>query len=100
MTASFVHVPGDARRTLFARLAAAVAPGGTLLIVGHDLTDLQTSVERQHLSEAGWSAEHVAATLDENWTIDTCEARARIVLDHNGNEATVHDAVLRSHRSR
>lgn len=97
VAASYVHVPGDARRVLFTRLAAAVAPGGTLLIVGHDLADLQTSVERQHLAEAGWSAEHVAATLDAGWVIDTCESRPRIA-SHDGEQVTVHDAVLRAHR--
>lgn len=103
VTASFVHVPGDSRRVLFARLAAAVAPGGTLLVVGHDLADLQSSVQRQHLSEAGWTAEHVAATLDDGWVVDTCEARPRLAHDHgsghDGEQVTVHDAVLRARRA-
>jgi len=98
VTASFVHVPGDLRRVLFSRLAAAVAPGGTLLVIGHDLRDLQSSVQRQHLAEAGWSAEHVAATLDDTWVVDTCEARERTARNHDGEPATVHDAVLRAHR--
>ncbi|MBE7187007.1 FAD-dependent oxidoreductase [Jatrophihabitans endophyticus] len=98
VTSSFVHVPGDARRVLFTRLAAAVAPGGTLLVLGHDLADLQSSVERQHLAEAGWSAEHVAATLGDGWVVDTCEARPRAVRNHDGEQVVVHDAVLRAHR--
>ncbi len=97
VTASFVHVPGDARRALFHRLAAAVGPGGTLLVVGHDLADLQTSMQRQHLAEAGWSADHVAATLDDGWVIDTCESRRRRD-HHHGQDVVTHDAVLRAHR--
>lgn len=36
----YVQVPPDQRRSLTAKAAAAVADGGTLLIVGHDLTNL------------------------------------------------------------
>src|SRR6201999_233202 len=35
VSAQFMHLPTPERTALFARLAAAVAPGGTLLIVGH-----------------------------------------------------------------
>src|SRR3954467_5214302 len=37
--AQFMPLPPDERRELFARLAAAVRPGGTLLVVGHDVSD-------------------------------------------------------------
>lgn len=36
----YLHVLGDERRRILARAAAAVAPGGTLLLVGHDLANL------------------------------------------------------------
>ncbi|PZS20243.1 MAG: SAM-dependent methyltransferase [Pseudonocardiales bacterium] len=98
VTSSYVHVPGDLRRLLFTRLAAAVAPGGTLLVVGHDLSDLSTSVPRQRLAEAGWTAEHVAATLGDGWVVDTCAALPRTVTNPHGEQVTVHDAVLRAHR--
>ncbi len=99
VTASYVHVPGDLRQLLFTRLAAAVAPGGTLVVLGHDLTDLQTSIPRPHLAEAGWSADQVAATLGGGWVVDTCEARPRTTTDPDGNHVTIHDAVLRAHRT-
>jgi hypothetical protein len=38
----YVHLPADERRALLARAAAALAPGGTLLVVGHDLTNIGT----------------------------------------------------------
>ncbi|MCU1605861.1 MAG: Methyltransferase protein, partial [Modestobacter sp.] len=37
-----VHLPEEQRRALFDRLAEGVAPGGTLLIVGHSAMDLHT----------------------------------------------------------
>ncbi len=36
----YLHVPAAERTPLLARAAAAVAPGGTFLLVGHDLANL------------------------------------------------------------
>jgi SAM-dependent methyltransferase len=35
----YLHLPEASRRTAFRRAAGAVAPGGTLLVVGHDRTN-------------------------------------------------------------
>ena len=40
----FIHLPRDERRDVDARAAAAVAPGGTLLVVGHDRTNIADGV--------------------------------------------------------
>ena len=39
---AYLHVPGDQRRAILAKAEAAVADGGTLLLVGHDLTNIGT----------------------------------------------------------
>lgn len=39
---AYIHLPAHERRTLLAHASSAVAPGGTLLLVGHDLTNLGT----------------------------------------------------------
>lgn len=44
--AFFVHLPVDERDLVFARLADAVAPGGTLLLVGHAVSDATSGVGR------------------------------------------------------
>lgn len=36
----YVHLPHDERRLVLRRATAALAPGGTLLVVGHDLSNL------------------------------------------------------------
>lgn len=96
VTAHFLHVPKSDQQRLFRNLAAAVAPGGTLLVVGHDLSDM-AKVPRPDLAEYGWTAEEVAATLGEGWTIGAAESRPRqAVVD--GDEVTIHDAVLRARR--
>ena len=40
----YLHIPSDERRAILAKAAAAVAPGGTFLLIGHDLTNLTEGV--------------------------------------------------------
>jgi 2-polyprenyl-3-methyl-5-hydroxy-6-metoxy-1,4-benzoquinol methylase len=95
----FLHPPGGAREDVFARLAAAVAPGGTLLVVGHHPSDLQTTMPRPNLPEVFFTAEDVARSLDEGqWEIITAEARPHSATDPEGREVTVHDAILRARK--
>jgi thioredoxin reductase/SAM-dependent methyltransferase len=98
VSAHYVHVGIEPRRRLFAHLAAAVAPGGTLLIVGHDPSDSATTMPRPGLDEVGWTADEVAASLGPGWMVQVAEARARRALDPDGREITIHDAVLRARR--
>ncbi|NJP27527.1 NAD(P)/FAD-dependent oxidoreductase [Microbispora sp. SCL1-1] len=99
VSAQYMHLPGEARRTLFARLAAAVAPGGTLLIVGHHPSDLVTRVRKMHFPQMMFTAEEVAASLDPaEWEIAAAEARPRTAVDPEGHEVTSRDAVLVARR--
>lgn len=95
MSAHFLHLPQDRLRPLFARLAAAVAPGGTLLLVGHHPDDVHTAMRRPDL-DAFFTAEEVAATLDSDpWSVEVAEARSRAAVDPEGRGVTIQDAVLR-----
>lgn len=96
--AHFLHLPAGPRRTLFAHLAAAVAPDGTLLVVGHDPSDLHTTMPRPGLAEMGWTADEVASSLGNGWTVEVSHARPRPATDPQGREITIHDAVLRARR--
>jgi hypothetical protein len=98
VSAHFLHFPKGQREQAFSRIAAAVAPGGTLLIVGHDPSDAQTTMPRHGLLERGWKAEELAAWLGDAWDIEVAEARARQVTDPEGREVTIHDAVVRARR--
>ena len=94
VSAQYVHLP-DAP-ALFARLAEAVAPGGTLLVVGHHPSDLDTTAGRPRAPELFYTADEVA--LGDGWDVVTAEARPRAAKDHDGNDITVHDAVLVARR--
>jgi SAM-dependent methyltransferase len=91
VTAHYVH-PAGPFSELVDSLAAAVAPGGTLLIVGHDPADAHS---RAHAPiDATFTAEEVAAGLDSaRWKVEVAETRAR----EGARPGTVmRDAVLRA----
>jgi thioredoxin reductase/SAM-dependent methyltransferase len=95
VSAQFMHLPPDQWRDLFARLAAAVAPGGTLLVVGHHPSDLRTSAHRMHFPDMMFTADRLVAALDpDRWRIVAAQTRPRIVADPEGRDVTIRDAVL------
>ena len=99
VSAHFVHLPSPARASLHRRLAAAVRPGGILLIVGHHPSDLETSVHRWNLPDFFFTADQVAATLEpDDWQIVVASAPERQVLDPDGRPVTIRDAVLMARR--
>jgi thioredoxin reductase/SAM-dependent methyltransferase len=99
VSSQFMQLPPEPRRELFARLAAAVAPGGTLLIVGHDPSDLRTTAHRMHFPDMMYTAQEVAAALDAHeWRIVAAEARPRVAVDPDGRDINVRDAVLVARR--
>ena len=105
MTAHYLHARWADRPALFRRLAAAVAPGGTLLVVGHLLAAGHghgggSGQLSEHDSEAFWTAEEIAALLDPGeWADVATGARERDpgAAERTGN--AVPDTVLRARRS-
>ncbi|CAN5764443.1 MAG: FAD-dependent oxidoreductase [Ilumatobacteraceae bacterium] len=99
VTTHYLHgLPGD-RDRLYARCAAAVAPGGTLLVVGHHPSDLHAGVGRPQWPELLFTADDIAALLGSQWTVIAADARARTVTGLDDAPATVHDAVLVARRN-
>lgn len=99
VSAQFMHLPRAERIVLYQRLVASVAPGGTLLIVGHHPSDLLTGVPRPSVPGLLFTAEEIAAALDpDEWEIVVCEARPRPATDGDGNPVTVTDSVVRARR--
>jgi SAM-dependent methyltransferase len=96
-----IHRTPDGRAS--SNLLASVAPGGTLLVVGHDVTPMRAPVDvtvqtRMFDPDAYVGIDELAARLGEDpgWTIDTHETRPR----PPGAASTHHvdDVVLRARR--
>ncbi|ANZ27324.1 methyltransferase type 12 [Rhodococcus sp. WB1] len=99
VSAQYMHLPPPERDVLIRGLAEAVAPGGTLLIVGHHPSDLQTTVPRPPRRELFFTGADVVALLDpDGWDVVTEAAVARSVTDPDGRAVTVHDTVVRARR--
>ena len=108
VTAHYLHSRGADRPSLFRRLAAAVAPGGTLLVVGHLLTAAAGDGDGHgdghghghgHGPDMLYTAEEVAAVLAPGeWTDVVTETRERgaAPVERTGNAAP--DTVLRARR--
>jgi 2-polyprenyl-3-methyl-5-hydroxy-6-metoxy-1,4-benzoquinol methylase len=98
VSAHYVH-PAASREALFRQLAASVAPGGTLLIVGHHPSDQQTTSSHASAPEVYFTAQEVAASLHPHrWDIAVAEARSGSATDPDGHEITIRDAVLRARK--
>lgn len=83
--------------TALRRLLAAVAPGGTLLFVGHDLADLPPGEEHAVDLAAYYRPRDVAELLDDGWTVLVDESRPRTAPAPPGT-FHAHDTVLRAQR--
>lgn len=91
--ALYVHT-AESHDAQVGRLAAAVAPGGTLLIVGHGPSD-----PGHGSPQVRFTAEQIAAILDPGeWDVAVAETRDRTVAGHNGDQVTLSDAVVRAHK--
>ena len=99
VSAQFMHLPRPAFVELHRELAASVAPGGTLLIVGHHPDDVGHAPEGTTFEEIRFTAEEVATTLDPaDWlTIDALRPE-REWIDRDGQAAVAVDAVVRAVR--
>jgi len=97
--ALFMHIPTAQRDVLFRSLADLVAPSGSLLIVGHHPSDLETSVNRWKMPDLLFTASDVAALLQPGqWQIIVEAADPRTAKGGDGQAVTIHDAVLHTLR--
>jgi SAM-dependent methyltransferase len=90
VSAQFMHLPLPALTSLHERLTAAVRPGGTLLVVQHDLDDVPSHARRDMFV----TADELLATLaPADWSSIDIAARERTAT-HGGEPVTRRDLVL------
>lgn len=100
VSSQFLHLPEPNRSEVFASLAAAVAPGGTLLIVGHDVSDVgPDSPHRGRLARLMFGVQDVLAAIgDQELHIEFAESRKRHGEVPAGSEF-LHDVVVKASRA-
>jgi len=99
VTAHFMHLPLVDRERLFPALAEGVAPGGTLLVVGHDADALPTGAGRHGDPGMLFTVDEVVGRLPpEAWRVEVAEVRPRTMTTPDGAKVDVADVIVRATR--
>ncbi len=90
----YLHIPAHERRDVLERAAAALAPGGMFVFVGHDLTNLTEGVGGPSDTDLLCTPDEIASELP-SLEIEKAE---RVLRDVRGEERDAIDALVRARR--
>jgi SAM-dependent methyltransferase len=90
----YLHISSVERRPVLERAAAAVAPGGLFVFVGHDLTNLTDGVGGPSDPDLLCTPDDIAAELP-GLVIEKAE---RVLRDVDGEDRPAIDALVRARR--
>ena len=93
----YLHLPAEQRRQALARAAAALAPGGILLVVGHDVSNLLKGTGGPQDPAVLFGPEQIVEDLP-GLQIERAERVTRTVVTE-AVEATAVDALVRAVRA-
>jgi SAM-dependent methyltransferase len=91
----YVHLPAGERRTILAGAAAALAPAGMLLVVGHDLTNLGTGAPGPSDPDVLYTPDAVAGELS-GLGVEKAGRVARRVQTDDGEVEAIDTLVIAS----
>lgn len=97
VSVQYFPLPHQADHAAVRRLLAAVAPGGTLLVAGHDLADLPPGHESDFDPAGFYQPAEIGALLGAGWTVLVDETRLRTAPAPEGTRH-VRDTVLLARR--
>ena len=92
----YLHLPAEQRRRALAHAAAALAPGGVLLVVGHDTSNLLKGTGGPQDPAVLFTPEEIVEDIS-GLQIERAEQVKRTVVTDAG-EATAIDALVRAVR--
>lgn len=97
ISSQFMHLLDGAMVPLVARLAEALKPGGTLLVVGHHPDDVHTGLRHAPVPGVMFTPDDLVGALDTERFDVTAEVRAR-TQHKDGRDVAVQDSVLIARR--
>jgi SAM-dependent methyltransferase len=98
VTTHYAH-PSMPQLAFYDRICGWVAPGGTLLIVGHLQTSGSTGHGHHPPADASVTLTDITAGLDTTrWEIVTAEEHSRALTGPKGHSVPLHDIVARATR--
>jgi SAM-dependent methyltransferase len=90
---AYLHIPRGERGQILAKASAAVASGGTLLLVGHDLTNIGTGAPGPTSPAVLYTPADIVPELPELEIGRAEQVRRPVQLD-NGSEVEAIDALV------
>ena len=95
----YLHLPAAQRSAVMGAAAEAVAPGGTLLVVGHDLANLSSGHGGPQDPAVLYSPADIAADIEPaHLTVARAETAVRSLTDAQGQPVEALDALVLAHR--
>ena len=91
----YLHVPEAERRQVLTKAGGALAPGGTLVLVGHDLTNVTDGVGGPSDPALLYTPDQIAGELPGDLEIEKAE---RVLREVDGEESDAVDALVRARR--
>ncbi len=96
---AYLHLPEQLRRSVMRAAAEAVASGGTLLVVGHDLENLGSGHGGPQNPEVLYRPSDIVADIEPaGLIVDRSETAARSVTDGQGQPTEALDALVVARR--
>jgi SAM-dependent methyltransferase len=97
---AYLHLPGQQRRPVMRAAAEAVAPGGTLLVVGHDLENLTSGHGGPQDPAVLYRPSDIAQDIEStDLIVDRSETVRRSMTDGQGQPAEALDTIVLARRA-
>lgn len=97
---AYLHLPARQRSAVMSAAAEAVAPGGTLLVVGHDLANLSSGHGGPQDPDVLYSPADIVADIElAQLTVARAETAVRSLTDAQGQPAEALDALVLAQRA-
>jgi len=90
----YLQIPAEQRQRVWVVAASAVAPGGTLAIIGHDSSNLSEGFGGPQDHRVLYTAEEVAATIGADLTVTRADRVERPVEMEDGMHVALDNVVV------